>query len=66
MIPYTGKNSSKQAIRTKSIPLGYKIFLLYSADGYPYSITSLIDIVVLNMVDKKYRRTFVLDHLLIA
>ena len=38
MIPYTGKNSSKQTIRIKSIRFGYKNFVLYSDDGYPYFI----------------------------
>ena len=36
MVPYTGKNSSKQTIRTKSIRFGYKNFVLCSDDGYPY------------------------------
>ena len=36
MVPYTGKNSSKQTIRTKSIRFGYKNFMLTSDDGYPY------------------------------
>ena len=40
MIPYTGKNSSNQTIRTKSIRFGYKSFVLYSADCYSYFIDS--------------------------
>ena len=40
MVPYTGKNSSKQTIRTKSIRFGYKNFVLSSDDGYPYFLDS--------------------------
>ena len=35
MIPYTGKNSSKQTIRTNNIRFGYKTFVLRFAYGYP-------------------------------
>ena len=38
MVPYTGKNSSKQTIRTKTIRFGYKNFVICSDDGYPYFI----------------------------
>ena len=38
MVPHTGKNSSKETIRTKIICLGYKNFTLCSDDGYPYFI----------------------------
>ena len=38
MVPYTGKNSSKQTIRTKKIRFGYKNFVICSDDGYPYFI----------------------------
>ena len=38
MVPYTGKNSSKQTIRTKTIRFGYKNFAICSDDGYPYFI----------------------------
>ena len=38
MIPYTGNDSSKQTIQTKSIRSGYKNFVLCSTDGYPYFI----------------------------
>ena len=38
MVPYTGKNSSKQTIRTKTIRSGYKNFVICSDDGYPYFI----------------------------
>ena len=38
MVPYTGKNSSKQTIRMKSIRFGYKNFLICSDDGYPYFV----------------------------
>ena len=40
MVPYAGKNSSKQTIRTKSIRFGYKNFVLSSDDGYPYFLDS--------------------------
>ena len=36
MVPYTGKNSCKQTIRTKIIRFGYKNFVVSSDDGYPY------------------------------
>ena len=36
MVPYTGKNSSKQTIRTKTIRFGYKNLVICSDDGYPY------------------------------
>ena len=38
MVPYTGKNSSKQIIRTKTFRFGYKNFVICSDDGYPYFI----------------------------
>ena len=38
MVPYAGKNSSKQTIRTKTIRFGYKNFVICSDDGYPYFI----------------------------
>ena len=38
MVPYTGKNSSKQTIRTKKIRFGYKNFVICSDDSYPYFI----------------------------
>ena len=39
MDSYTGKNSSKQTIRTKTIHFGgYKNFVIYSDDGSPYFI----------------------------
>ena len=38
MVPYTGKNSSKQTIQTKTIRFGYKNFVICSDDGYPYFI----------------------------
>ena len=38
MLSYTGKNSSKQIIRTKTIRFGYKNFVICSDDGYPYFI----------------------------
>ena len=38
MVPYTGKNNSKQTIRTKKICFGYKNFVICSDDGYPYFI----------------------------
>ena len=38
MIPYTGKNNSKQTISTKSIRFGDKNFVLTSSDGCPYFI----------------------------
>ena len=38
MVPYTGKSSSKQTIRTKTIRFGYKNFVICSDDGYPYFI----------------------------
>ena len=38
MVPYTGKNSSKQTIRTKIICFGWKNFVICSDDGYPYFI----------------------------
>ena len=38
MIPYTGNNSMKQKIQTKSIRFRYKNSLLCSAAGYPYFI----------------------------
>ena len=38
MIPYAGKNSSTQTMRTKSIHFEYKNFALCFAEGYPYLI----------------------------
>ena len=38
MVPYTGKNSSKQTIRKKTILFGQKNFVIFSDDGYPYFI----------------------------
>ena len=38
MVPCTGKNSSKQIIRTKTFHFGYKNFVICSDDGYPYFI----------------------------
>ena len=40
MIPYTGKNSSKQTIRTKTVRFGYKNFNTCSDDVYSYFIDS--------------------------
>ena len=39
MTPYTGRHSSKQTIRVKSIRFGFKSFVIASYDGYPYHIT---------------------------
>ena len=38
MVPYMGKNSSKQTIQTKTICFAYKNFVICSDDGYPYFI----------------------------
>ena len=38
IVPYTGKNSSKQTIRTKTVRFGYKNFVICSDDVYPYFI----------------------------
>ena len=38
IVPYTGKNSSKQTIRTKTVHFGYKNFVMCSDDSYPYFI----------------------------
>ena len=38
MMPYTGKNSRKQTIRTKTIHFGYKNLTMCSDNGYPYFI----------------------------
>ena len=38
MVPYTGKNSSKQTIRTKTIRFCYKNFVICSDDDHPYFI----------------------------
>ena len=39
MTPYTGRHSSKQTIRTKSIRFGFKSFVLTSWDGYPVHLS---------------------------
>ena len=38
MVPYTGRHSSKQTNREKTVRFGYKNFCLTSSDGYPYHI----------------------------
>ena len=38
MIPYTGKNSCKQTILTKSICFGCKNFVISSGNCHPYFI----------------------------
>ena len=38
MVPYYGKNSSKQTIRTKIIRFGYKNYVMCSDDGHPYFV----------------------------
>ena len=38
MVPYTGKNSSKQTIRAKAVRFSYKNFVICSDDGYLYFI----------------------------
>ena len=43
MVPYTGMNSNKQTIRTKTIRLGYKNFVICSDGGYPYFIDPYCD-----------------------
>ena len=43
MVPYTGMSSSKQTIRTKTIRLGYKNFVICSDGGYPYFIDPYCD-----------------------
>ena len=37
MIPYHGHHSAKQFIRNKPVRFGYKMWMLCSADGYPYN-----------------------------
>lgn len=39
MTPYTGRSSSKQTIRTKSVRFGFKTFVLASHDGYPIHLS---------------------------
>lgn len=36
MLPYHGKHSAKQFIRNKPVRFGYKMWMMCSADGYPY------------------------------
>ena len=38
MVPYFGRHSCKQFIRSKPISFGYKLWALCSADGVPYKV----------------------------
>ena len=37
MIPYHGHHSAKQFLKNKPVRFGYKMWMLCSADGYPYN-----------------------------
>ncbi|XP_042228896.1 piggyBac transposable element-derived protein 3-like [Homarus americanus] len=39
MIPYRGHHSAKQFIRNKPVRFGYKMWMMCSADGYPYNFS---------------------------
>ncbi|XP_066955141.1 piggyBac transposable element-derived protein 2-like [Macrobrachium rosenbergii] len=39
MIPYHGHHSAKQFIRNKPVGFGYKMWMMCSADGYPYNFS---------------------------
>lgn len=39
MIPYRGRHSAKQFIRNKPVRFGYKMWMMCSADGYPYNFS---------------------------
>lgn len=39
MIPYHGHHSAKQFIRNKPVRFGYKMWIMCSADGYPYNFS---------------------------
>lgn len=54
MIPYTGKNNSKQTIRNKINKSGYRHFQFLLMMGIH---TSLIHIVQINMSEKKNQKT---------